>query len=63
MAVPPATIGPKNEDIALTNWPRVNVLAILLAETTFAIIGFNDTCSIVLLIPNIVKASNILAKV
>ena len=57
-----ARIGATNEAIAFTNCPKVRVLAILFSSTIFANKGFNETCRIVLPMPNSVKETNIEAK-
>ena len=54
-----AKIGATKEAIALTNCPNVSVLAILFSSTIFANNGFNETCKIVLPMPNSVKEINI----
>jgi len=54
----PAIIGPKNEDIALTNCPRVSELVNFSPLTTLATKGLRDTCNMVLPIPKRAKASN-----
>ncbi len=57
-----AKIGATKEAMALINCPNVSVLAILFSSTIFANNGFNETCIIVLPIPNSVKEINIEAK-
>src|SRR5512133_2922484 len=47
-----AKIGATKEAMAFINCPNVSVLAILFSSTIFANKGFNETCKIVLPIPN-----------
>ena len=58
----PAIIGPKKEDTALINCPKVSTLVTLSGFTTRATIGFKDTCKIVFPIPSKANANKIQAK-
>ena len=57
----PAMIGARNEAIALTNCPKVKVLAKRFPLTIFDKRGFRDTCISVFPMPSSEKEINMLA--